>query len=186
MGQYYKPCFIGLAGEGQTREVLKWAHPDDYDNGLKLMEHSYAGNNFVALICAELFYTDKPQRLVWAGDYADKEPDSRTLYSQCEYSPKITRPAPDYKRSLFRYLVNHDKKAFVHLNHQPKGAFGLQLSPLPLLTAEGNGQGGGDYEGTDMEFVGSWAGDLIQVVLNKTRIPKEYKEIIPVFKESYR
>lgn len=31
------------------------------------------------------------------------------------------------------------------------------LHPLPLLTCIGNGKGGGDYQGTSMERIGSWA-----------------------------
>ena len=31
------------------------------------------------------------------------------------------------------------------------------LHPLPLLTCIGNGKGGGDYHGTSMERIGSWA-----------------------------
>ena len=37
------------------------------------------------------------------------------------------------------------------------------LNPVPLLTAIGNGRGGGDYEGTDMGWVGAWALDPITI-----------------------
>ena len=48
MGQYYKPCILGAAPtEGQHETVMAWMYSHDYDNGLKLMEHSYTDNNFV-------------------------------------------------------------------------------------------------------------------------------------------
>jgi len=47
---------------------------------------------------------------------------------------------------------------------------------MSLLTAEGNGQGGGDYWGKDEKKVGMWARDVISTdttMLNFT----DYKEI---------
>jgi hypothetical protein len=38
-----------------------------------------------------------------------------------------------------------------------------QIHPLPLLTCEGNGRGGGDYYGEDTNnLVGSWARNIIE------------------------
>ena len=40
------------------------------------------------------------------------------------------------------------------------------IHPLPLLTSEGNGRGGGDYHTSDEyleNMVGSWARDVIEV-----------------------
>ena len=39
---------------------------------------------------------------------------------------------------------------------------GCAFHPIPLLTAVGNGRGGGDYEGTNMAEIGIWAGDLLE------------------------
>ena len=47
------------------------------------------------------------------------------------------------------------------------------IHPLPLLTAVGNGRGGGDYHGngvTNLNMVGIWAGDLLQIV---EQVPKD-------------
>ena len=57
----------------------------------------------------------------------------------------------------FRYIVNHSKKLFVD-----KEKLTSNIHPLPLLTCEGNGRGGGDYGGSS-ELVGSWARDVISV-----------------------
>ena len=43
MGQYYQPLLIDDSGSMIT------AYSHDFDNGLKLMEHSWIGNNFVKI-----------------------------------------------------------------------------------------------------------------------------------------
>ena len=51
--------------------------------------------------------------------------------------------------------MNHTKKVYVKKN----GRF----HPLSLLTAEGNGSGGGDYYGPNIDMVGTWARDIISM-----------------------
>jgi hypothetical protein len=65
MGQYYKPVNL---------DTMEYLYSHDFDNGLKLMEHSYIGNNFVGAV-ERLLSPEGPWhrcRLVWAGDYADE------------------------------------------------------------------------------------------------------------------
>lgn len=70
-----------------------------------------------------------------------------------------------------RYLVNHTKKVCLDLNAEQgtgetwndKKKTPIIIHPLPLLTSSGNGNGGGDYHGTNMAIVGSWAGDIISM-----------------------
>ena len=98
---------------------------------------------------------------------------------------------------IYRYVVNHTKKQYVDKKHRDMdGAVGLTLPtaesgggdldgdddihPLPLLTAEGNGRGGGDYYGSDMELVGTWARDVISV---ERRVPEGYSELVCNFTE---
>ena len=57
------------------------------------------------------------------------------------------------------------------------------LHPLALLTAEGNGRGGGDYEGTNMELIGSWSRDFISVSPNKPT--DDFVEIVPNFVDDW-
>ena len=52
---------------------------------------------------------------------------------------------------------------------------------LPLMTAEGNGRGSGDYHGRGEEFVGTWARDVISV---EKEIPSGYNNLPYVF-EAY-
>ena len=68
MGQYYRPISL---------EKKESVCSHDYDNGLKLMEHSWIGNDFVNVI-EHLIAEDGPwfgTRIVWAGDYAEPELD---------------------------------------------------------------------------------------------------------------
>ena len=54
------------------------------------------------------------------------------------------------------------------------------IHPLPLLIAHGNGQGGGDYYGSDMDKVGIWAFDH---VYTSDEVPEGYEELVVDFKE---
>lgn len=70
MGQYYVPVVLNEAGQIEHR-MCSW----DFDNGAKLMEHSWIGNDFVAAF-ETLLLAEAPRRVVWAGDYADPEIDA--------------------------------------------------------------------------------------------------------------
>jgi hypothetical protein len=178
-------------------------------SGLKLMEHSWMENNFVGFVEEQLtpegsFYKTS---LVWAGDYADKEPaevlstkvisqlvkdgsDLKTLETEGAnlYDISITIPrllpsthVEEYKilpLKKTRYLVNHDKKEFVDKTKVLKGSWGNRVHPLPLLTCEGNNRGGGDFRGDEKELVGRWARDIISIESKKSDFPKDFVEII--------
>lgn len=55
MGQYYMPTLIAKGG------TISTLYSHDYDNGLKLMEHSYIGNTFVSAVCTQIW--KKPTKL---------------------------------------------------------------------------------------------------------------------------
>lgn len=174
MGQYYKPIILS-----DDNKVVAYMYSHDYDNGLKLMEHSYIGNNFVETF-ASLLAPDQPyykSRVVWAGDYADLEnEDAENLYHQCEDDLKI-HPTETNTLERFPYIVNHDKRLAVDSRTVPGGDW--QIHPLPLLTCEGNGRGGGDFRGKD-DLIGSWARDHISLEVDRpegyTLIPFELQE----------
>ena len=44
MGQYYNAVILA----DNKKKVKAWVYSRDFSNGLKLMEHSYIGNNFVS------------------------------------------------------------------------------------------------------------------------------------------
>jgi len=174
MGQYYKP--ICLDNELQEQ----WIYSHEYDNGLKLMEHSYIGNNFVGMV--ERLLSDgnmwHMRPLVWAGDYADTDKfQLHNLYEQCDEYNQF-KNKKELKPLNVRYIINHTKKEFVDKNKVPKDKDGWRVHPLPLLTCEGNGRGGGDYR-LDNPNLGRWSRDIISVSRTK---PKYLVELVPNFK----
>lgn len=48
MGQYYMPTLISQDG------TIHSLYSHFYGNGLKLMEHSYIGNDFVNAVCTQI------------------------------------------------------------------------------------------------------------------------------------
>ena len=182
MGQYYKPIILTRT----KKNVKAWAYSHDYNNGLKLMEHSWKGNNFVDRIAKEII--EKPLRIVWAGDYADDEVGSDTnLYQRCKDSKKLPKEDVSIDYEEYRFFVNHDKEQYVDMTELPLSeeynGFEYRVHPLPLLTCEGNGLGNGDYHtntGRSVSYIGKWARDSIS--LEKKR-PTDYFKIVPNFKE---
>lgn len=181
MGQYFKACFI-TAKKDKVKEYFdSW----DTNNGSKLMEHSYVGNHFVMNVTYKMI--NSPKRLVWAGDYADEVVGDNNYYMLCDNANKVETlyEMEMMKRALDAntIYINHDKKEWFDLKKQTipdmRGWDGV-AHPLPILTADGNGRGGGDYCGARMELVGTWKGNLIEI---SDTIPDNYKEIEPWFTE---
>ncbi len=79
----------------------------------------------------------------------------------------------------FPYIVNHTKKEYVDKQKCPPCPDDYTIHPLSLLTASGNGQGGGDFHGNN-QYVGTWAGDVLSA---ESLPPAGYKEIRPDFIE---
>lgn len=174
MGQYYKPTLKPKGGR-----VWKCFNPWDFNNGVKLMEHSYIGNAVTNYVKNLILRT--PMRLVWAGDYADDEKGKDTnLYFLFEAKEPKDKSVPQESIESMRYLVNHKKKLYVDYSKVEKDEYGYRIDPMPLLCAEGNGRGGGDYQGSAMSLIGSWARDLISV---ESEIPNGYTELVPSFRE---
>lgn len=172
MGQYYKPAILS----SNKRKVEKWIYARNYDNFLKLMEHSYLHNNFVRIF--ETFILNNPQRVVWAGDYAKPNKSNgirKNIFNRCTDENEFKESPKPLTIRQSRYIINHSKLQFVDKTKLPKKD-GLKLHPLPLLTCEGNGQGGGDYFGPDENnLVGSWARDIISV--SSQSPTKDYVEL---------
>ncbi len=167
MGQYYLAIFLADKGTLPDKEYIRgFVNPHSCCNGAKLTEHAYACTKTVQsvifyLSCEGHFYKS---RLVWAGDYADDEPETNeNLYKvACDEEQKAFGPAKAKEDYVF--FVNHTKKEYVDMrkfdNNTPH--------PIPLLTAEGNGRGGGDYnDDLGQEFVGIWARDVVSVEWSK-------------------
>ena len=181
MGQYYKPINV---------ESMEWVYSHDYGNGLKLMEHSYVGNNFVGVVMKLLTEGNRwhKKKIVWCGDYAAEKYYERTQ-EEDKLKPDEIMAKSEQRRAI---LVNHTKKEYVRFYSFPldelkkkvvdrlEGNDEYVISPLPLLTALGNGGGGGDYSGTEMDKIGIWAEDVLSV---EFEVPDGFKEIEVNFKE---
>ena len=168
MGQYYN----GVILKENKKSVEAFVKSYDFDSGAKLMEHSWIENPYVKAF--ETLIHNNPKRVVWSGDYADECKGLKTnIWSRCKEGVKVK---PEYGLSVLdsMFVINHTKKEYVSkLNI--KSIDGWRIHPLPLLTCEGNGRGGGDFRCEDKNnLVGSWARDLISVSDVK---PTEYKEI---------
>lgn len=156
MGQYYQPV---------NEDKGEHLYTHDYGNGLKLMEHSWMENNFVRTV-ENLLAPGQPWHkchLTWAGDYGDRAGE---LYKMSDDN----RIKPLESEHYYRYLINHDQKVYVDKDQvrgfTPQWGDGTEwkIHPLPLLTADGNGRGGGDFRGKDPNnLIGSWAGERISV-----------------------
>ena len=174
MGQYYTPII-------KRGETFKTFYSHDYGEGLKLMEHSYQGNWFVSTVLNQL--VNNPGELAWVGDYAkleDVEPTKQSLAKEFinmqnkKYSkPKVVKKL---KEEIF---INHSKKEYFILSQTPikEDEDGFKIHPLPLLTAIGNGKGGGDYRGVNDSLVGKWALDLIEIVDSLDEKTSKYTDI---------
>lgn len=200
MGQYYTPVILN---NDKTR-IVAYAYSHNFGSGLKLMEHSWLNNAFVQLL--EHYLINNPSRLVWAGDYADNEEGSEyNLYSKASeeglplsYPEMPTDEVMQYKYSSdkdesqkywgiferqsvpkkYKYIVNHDKKIYINKLNLTADSDGWFIHPLPLMTCEGNGRGGGDYrnENADDMIIGSWSRDLISIESRKPN--KDYTEVV--------
>ena len=88
------------------------------------------------------------------------------------------------------YIVNYSKRRYISLEDYTEAYFNVYVEntwivhPLPLLTACGNGRGGGDYcpdDGESLSDVGSWAFDVIGVVYNKEEVPADYLDVSTIY-----
>ena len=104
MGQYYNPCIL----TENKKQVKAWVYSHDFGSGLKLMEHSWLKNDFVKAF--ESLIIDKPEFVVWCGDYADNVKNCKTnLYERCKDKTQVT-PIDKPTIAQTRYVINHDKK----------------------------------------------------------------------------
>lgn len=161
------------------KSVVTWLHPHNYNNGYELLEHSYLENNFVnavefALSVNSAFYKSP---LAWAGDYADAEcGESMNVHEAIDIYGDRNKMHPEVdvvSMSKYRFIVNHTKKLYVDKTRVNQST---DFHPLPLLTAEGNGRGGGDYRGSSCsELVGTWARHVISVEVD---LPTGFTELL--------
>ena len=114
MGQYYK--FMNIDKKQNCQR--NW-------HGVKLMEHSYVGNNYCDDILRLLSNEWKGDRVIHVGDYAEPKDGTTTqniiekimnendikysLYSLCDQFDEVVPSSKDE----IRYVYNLDKKEYV-------------------------------------------------------------------------
>ena len=173
MGQYYKPVVV------QGREVAVFNRsvlPSKEYVMAKLMEHSWWMNPTCNAV-AKMIY-NRAGHIFWCGDYAE---DSMAKMAWNNEDERALENPEDFTLDN-KYILNYDKKVYLDCNkykEASKDGDGWVIHPLPLLTALGNGLGGGDYSGINEDAVGNWAGDELEIISEKPLL-NEY-EII--FKE---
>ena len=168
MGQYYRPV---LRYAESRRSTIYNRKVDGQYTMAKLMEHSWWHNEFVSTLCKKLY--KNPMRVVWVGDYSDDADETNGLTKE---DLKELRKIAWYRKGREvekdellldgKFLVNHTKGCYIDCSEYRNACErdGWCIHPLPLLTAVGNGLGGGDYmRGTNVEDVGRWANDIISV-----------------------
>jgi hypothetical protein len=177
MGQYYVVVF--LADKKIQKEIIRaWVCSHTYMQGSKLTEHCFINNPMMfaveQLLCPRgMFYMS---RIVWAGDYATNEENSnKNLYTLSNENEDLLIGVKPVDTSCYKYIVNHTKCLYVDKTHSKNN-----IHPLPLLVAEGNGQGGGDYYGKNKNMCGTWARDTISM---EEVYPDGFTELICEFEE---
>ena len=182
MGQYYQAFNLTKKLSVSSHDVKE--EGQDYGSGSKLMEHGYLENNFVGAIMELLKNEWKGDKIAWIGDYFETgEIEGIPSWAEALGDEQEGNPAeyseivPDAAEVTKGFLNNHTLGLSIDLSNcqvyenMESPEIGWELSPLVMLTACGNGRGGGDYRG-DFSFVGAWAGHEFSV----TDEP-EYKKI---------
>ena len=176
MGQYYRVYL-----KRNEKEKIYDRTIDGEYTPAKIMEHSWFLNPFVNTICHELY--KKPACIAWVGDYS--EDINPTIHKKVwDEDTKVCKVKEAQVLLFDKYICNHTTKQYLDCGKYFDKSCekdGLScIHPLPLLTAIGNGLGGGDYCGINEKVVGIWA--LNNISIEKT-IPKDYTEFAIIFKE---
>lgn len=211
MGQYYTPVEIISLDDGTHFAINSFSCQVKglRYNGVKLMEHSWWENDFLVNFCARLYEKSRENNhethILWLGDYADLNCLSsleglsvcyagvarRSWLKQALQDPNrkeddIDNANPDFSLTN-KYLVNTTKQEFINCTTYYSyncDIDGWCIHPLPLLTAVGNGEGGGDYFGVNTELVGRWAGDALYI--DDEEPAESFTEIFPIFREGWQ
>lgn len=194
MGQYYRPTIINKDG-------IETFYAHNYQNGLKLMEHSWVGNFLVQAVVTRLL--NNPSMVFWWGDYVETSDISKEIAGRALFDYRVSidnKFVKDVNNNVYdkdiisetnfshpNYIINHTKKVYLDLDDcTTSHGFASDeddwvVHPLPLLTAVGNGRGCGDYfSDTDKQYVGTWAGDVIET---SYEVPGGYEKVNYYFRE---
>ncbi len=174
MGQYYNILTYKNRKYTVYDRSLKNSETDTKSEYVcaKIMEHSWIYNETMESFSNIIF--ENPIKVAWVGDYAD-ECENEDIHNEKLGLEKIkllhkiawNRKSISLIRTQFdtekMLLINWDKKQYVNMQEYIENNTyeGWCIHPLSLLTAIGNGFGGGDYRGINLDKVGIWAYDTI-------------------------
>jgi hypothetical protein len=175
MGQYYRP----VLKVNDTIHIFNRDIDGEYTMA-KLTEHSWWPNPMVNAVVSRLYKTKG--KLAWVGDYTEDEELPEDLVVSDVWETKgegLT--SVDFTLDN-KFIVNWDRKEYISANDykEDSNSEGWVLHPLPLLTAIGNGRGGGDYKGRNFGYCGFWTWDTISI---EDTIPQGFVEMKITFKE---
>ena len=169
---------------------------------LMLTDYSYIGDEYCNDILSLLSDEWQGDRVLHIGDYASQNDNTNTekviseinkkfnyKFSIYSYAETFNDVVPSNEKKQIRYVYNLDKKEYLDLYHQPIINIGysfsevhfLKYNSFALLTACGNGLGGGDYDGCNVEEVGKWAGDHFVASEKKLEKYNDFEEYNKVF-----
>ena len=194
-------CWMCPAHYGNGGKLMEHAYLGN--NLVKTVEHLLSPEgefHMSRIVWAGDYAEPEPTHKYGTALQADEDPnydsdcEKVNLYYLISDSPIFYRS--QYKNhhhhdsDWYRYIVNHSKKMYVDKwNTDKRNAHSENTleyephplpHPLPLLVAEGNGVGGGDYYGIDSHLCGTWARDVISV---ESEIPDGYEKLECVFHE---
>ena len=172
MGQY----FCAVLQNADERKVV-------WPNGLKLMEHSWVGNSFMARVC-KYIQEHGYAHVAWMGDYAKSESLAEGFFDEHKtkmlldmYEASWTADHEDQIDSAdeweYRYggywLLNMDKNECIYVNKKNRD---WTVHPLAPLTCSNPGSGGNYHPHSgeeDEKYFCSWCGDKIGFRKTKPR-----------------
>ena len=170
MGQYYNI----LIKQNNKYTVYDRSTLDSDGNSrymmAKLTEHSWIGNSTMDSFSSIIY--KKPTQIAWVGDYANEKSCklvNNLTKNQINNLHKKAYSLPEKSleyiplNTKYMLLVNWTKKIFIDMYEyiEKNTLQSWCLHPLSLLTAVGNGLGGGDYRDINEDKIGSWCFDKI-------------------------
>lgn len=171
---------------GQAWKIINIDKKEQIDSlPYKLMEWSYFGTANTSILINLLIRGKwRGDEIAVVGDYTERKLGGESLYDASESWVNLF----DDKRRFterYRYIYNHAKREFVDCN-KCRVNYGYIIHPLPLLLAgRENGDGGGDYRGANIDYVGRWIDDSQSLEISQLPLfgTQGYKEIVPDFYE---
>ena len=174
MGQYYRCIVLKKDWKKTNKPIMAALSPYDFDNGAKLMEHSYVHNTYVSAFMHLVHELDKDRSglpCVWCGDYVDPfSTEGLPFVKTNEQKPEIDggfdpyyeagawmitgKKKSDEYKDVLNLIDDHDMHNYSYIINHTKNEYvevpayekdKWHIHPLPILLADGCGKGSGDY-----------------------------------------